>query len=325
MTPNFAARAAIGATMIALAATGCGSGGSGNNSSSSPESITVGVPPNATGSIVDFAKSKGYFEEQGLEVTTTDLNGGAAIVPALQSDAIQIGQSNVLSVIQGAAEGLNTPCFTGALDIDDEGTPLPLIAGGSSGIASPDQLEGKTVAVNALGGFMELAANAYLDGEGVDYTRVKYIATPLPNMPAAVNGGQVAAAVTAEPFTTQIVNQGGTVVTGNVYDSVSGSPTFACFNATADWLDQNSGTATKFIAAMTEASRVATDDTDAFKEFLKSEGVPAAIANAFDGFTFTTDMSESDVTAWEDAARQYGILTGERTDPSLSFRPVGQD
>jgi len=171
-------RVLVGVASIALMA-GCGSsasssgnggggtssnsGGGGTSSNSGGggiTSITVGTVPAVSGAIIGYAADKGYFSKHNLDVKTKELNGGAAAVPALQGNAIQVAQSNVLSVIQGANQGLNVPCFAGAVNFGGAGVSLPLIAGGKGGVTKASDLAGKSIAVNATGGVNELATDA---------------------------------------------------------------------------------------------------------------------------------------------------------------------
>ncbi|MDQ2737703.1 MAG: ABC transporter substrate-binding protein, partial [Actinomycetota bacterium] len=258
-----------------------------------------------------------------LNVTTKDLNGGAAAVPALQGNAIQVAQSNVLSVIQGANQGLKVPCFAGAFNANGAGISLPLIAGGKGGVTKASDLVGKSVAVNATGGVNELATDAYLASQGVDYKQVKYVATPYPNMPQAVSAGQVDAVVPADPFAGQILAKGGKLLTNNVVASVAGNPIYACWNASADWLAKNPVVAKNFVAALTEASAAVTADFTSFKDYLKTKGnIPAALADNVAGLEFTTTMSNNDVTKWQDAGKKYGILTDGNADTAKVYQPV---
>jgi len=333
--PSLAGRALVGVACVAVAA-GCssssgnggaagGGGGATGGAGSGGEmtSITVGVPPAVSGAIIGYAVDKGIFAKHNLDVKIKEVNGGAAAVPALQGNAIQFAQSNVVSVIQGAVQGLNVPCFAGAFSFGGDGVSLPLIAGGASGISAAAGLAGKTIAVNATGGVNQLATDAYLQSQGVDYTQVKYIAMPFPNMPQAVGSGQVDAVVPVDPFASQILGKGGKLLTNNVSASIAGKPIFACWNATADWVAKNPTTAKNAVAALAEASAAIKADFGSFKTYLKTKGnTPPDIADNVNGLDFTTDLSADDVTKWETAGKKYGILTGGNVDVAKVYQPV---
>ncbi len=328
---SFLQRGLAAAFVVTLVAA-CGGGsdssaddGAPNGATDEVTSITVGVPPSPSGGIIPYAESLGLFEKYNLKVETTQQNGGAESVPALEGGAIQIAQSNVLSVIQGARQGLDVPCFAGTFTFGDEDryNYLTLIAGGGSGVTSAKDLAGKTVAVNATGGVNQLAADAYLESEGVDYTKVKYVAVPFPSMPQAVASGQVDAAVTPDPFASQMLGGGGKLLDNNVAASVKGSPIFACWNASSEWVEENPEVASNFVKAMDEAAAAAAADFGSFRDFLKTGlGVPPAIADNLGVLEFTTEMDEEDVAQWQDAATKFGILEGDDIDPSAAYTPV---
>jgi hypothetical protein len=55
-------------------------------------------------------------------------------VPALASGAVHMGESNVLSVIQGASRGVKEPCIAGANTDPPSGHYLSLLASSRSGV-----------------------------------------------------------------------------------------------------------------------------------------------------------------------------------------------
>jgi NitT/TauT family transport system substrate-binding protein len=69
-----------------------------------------------------------------------------------------------------------------------------------SSITNVQDLAGKTVAVNALGSFSELAAEKSIDSAGGDSSKVTFVELPIPQMAAAVKAGTVAGAAISEPF-----------------------------------------------------------------------------------------------------------------------------
>ena len=283
----------------------------------------MGIPAAITADDVLVAKAKGYFAEHQLNVKVEVLNGGAANVPALQSGSIQIAQSNVLSEVQGAAQGLAVPCFAGAFGLTPTGSFLPLVASAKSGITKAAQLAGKTIAVNATGGVNQLLTDAWLAKQGVAYKSVHYIGMGFPDMPVAISSGRVDAAVTVEPFGTEMRQQGATLLSGYLESNIPGSPTFSCWNATASWLAKNQKVAADFVAAIQQANNFINNEPGQFRTYLeKTTKIAPKVIQALSLPNFTTDMSNADVTEWEAAGHKYGILTGPAVDPAKVYQPV---
>ena len=91
---------------------------------------------------------------------------------------------------------------------DNEATSIAdnwqnVLVKGSSSIRTPKDLEGKTVAGNALKGVCEIVIRAALSKFNVNQDAVKFVAIPFPAMRAALNAGQVDAICAPEPFMTQ--------------------------------------------------------------------------------------------------------------------------
>ncbi len=327
-------RRAVGmltATVVTAAvATGCG--GSSSNTPGAQggtQTITVGIPPAVSADVVQLAQDKGYFAAHHLNVTLKLLNGGAATVPALEGGAIQIAQANVLSEIQGAGQGLSVPCFAGAFSIAN-GTPqrgfLPLIAGSKSGISNASQLTGKTIAVNATGGVNQLMADAWLHQHGVDYHSIHYIGMDFPTMTAAIGGGRVPAGVSVEPFSTELMHEGSArMLTGDPLSAIPGQPIFACWNATASWIGGHASTVKDFVAAIDESNAYVKNNPAGFRAWLQTHTkISAPVAATLALPAFTTSMSSADVTNWQAAGKQYGILNDAQSKVAAIkvYKPV---
>lgn len=159
---------------VALAAASllaaCGGGG-GSGGSSGPQSLTVGIPPVVEIGDLYTADSKGFFARQGIKVKIDHLNGGAALVPALEAGSAQIGQSNIVSVLQAQQQNIGMKCFAAGYRSPSasSGDELSLLASpkDAASVTSPAQLAGKTVAVNSLDNSNQLVAEAYLTRYGV--------------------------------------------------------------------------------------------------------------------------------------------------------------
>ena len=316
-----AALIAGGIGTLSLAA--CG-GGSGGGDSGNP-SLTVAIPPVVSGADVYVAQEKGFFTRHHLKVTVKILNGGAAMVPAMESGAIDVGESNVVSVIQGAGRGISEPCFTGANTDPDSGTYLSLIAGKGSHVTRAADLRGRTVAVNSSKGINELLVDAYLDAQGVDPSSVHFIALQFPDMPQALSSNRVAAAVTSEPFTSTAIGQGGRVLSATPLKAVPGTPTYSCWNASAKWLSGHHAAAADFTAAMKDTDAWITANPEKFRAIAsKHLSIPDATLAKITLPVFTDKLSEKDITAWSTTAKKYGLLSGTpKTADALSLVAAG--
>ena len=202
--------------LLAALVAGCGddeesSGGGGGGGEAEAQTLKVGVIPIADVAPMYLGMDKGFFEEEGLKIEPHLAEGGAAIIPAVLSGDDQIGFSNTTSLIIAASKNLPVQIIsqgvlagTGKKDAWD-GVVVPK----GSDIKELADLEGKTVAVNTLNNVSQIVVNTAMKEAGADYTKVKYVEVPFPDMNAALESGRVDAAFEVEPAYSGALAAGG--------------------------------------------------------------------------------------------------------------------
>src|SRR5690625_1307677 len=210
----------LGASILLLAACGPGDDGgapAGRAGDGELTEVTVGVLP-----IVDVAPiyvgiEQGLFEEHGLELNLELAQGGAAVVPGVVSGEIQFGFSNVTSLLLAAHEGL--PLRIVAPGSSTTGEPgqdyAAVVTNPDSGIETPADLTGHTVAVNTLNNIGDSTVSKVVNDDGADPSAVEFIELGFPDMPAALSSGQVDAAWILEPHLSTAMNSGAVPVSWN--------------------------------------------------------------------------------------------------------------
>lgn len=215
--------AALGAGLAAaaIALTGCASpaadantdDGSGSGEQELRTVNVVAVP------VVDVAAlyvgtEQGFFAEEGLELNIEFGQGTAAMIPALLKGQYDIQYGGTPNLLQAVDAGMPLEAIalgdrsTGEDGADHGGVLVPE----ASGIASAKDLEGKTVAVNALKGLHEITVWQAVAQDGGDPSKINFVEMPFPDMGAAMASGQIDAAATSEPFIGVLASQGNRVM-----------------------------------------------------------------------------------------------------------------
>jgi NitT/TauT family transport system substrate-binding protein len=298
-----AAGAALSVTALVTAACGGGSGSM---------SVTVGAPPVV--GIGDFftAESMHFFTKQGLKVGFKSLNGGAALVPALESGAVQIGQSNIVSVLQAQQHNIGMRCFAGAFR-SPSGPQLALVVSPKKAgtITTAAGLAGQTIAVNTLNNANQLVAERYLQAHGVNPNSVHFMGLAYPDMTGALTSGRVAAAITDEPFTTQSVVEGAKVLSAQPDSEIAPHPMYACWLGSKSWLSSHKTVATKFAAALSEADSYMAAHPGYLASILpRYASVSAQLASKVTLPDFTASIDAADIQPWARAAAQFKLTAG---------------
>jgi len=250
-----------GMAVLALVAAGAGCGGDGGGSGSGgADKVKVGVIPIVDVAPIYLGQQKGFFSSRAIELTMESGQGGAAIVPGVVSGQFQFGFSNITSLL--VAQTKNVPVKVVANGVASTGQAGKDFGGVAvrkdSPIAGPADLAGRKVAVNTLKNIGDTTVRESVRKAGGDPNGITFVEMPFPNMPAALEAGQVDAAWVVEPSLSAVTAAGGRVVAWNYVDPAPDLTVAAYFAST------------KLIA----------DDADLVKRFTEAVNESLAYADA---------------------------------------------
>jgi NitT/TauT family transport system substrate-binding protein len=157
--------------------------------------------------IVDFlpmyvAIDQGYYAREHLKIKLVPFAGGATIIPALQGGSLDLGISNVLSVLIAADHGLKPVLITGG-NYDPRAHPThAILVMNTSAIRTAKDLEGKTVAVNTLNNIAHVIAEQWMKDHGANPAKTRFTELEFPQMLAPLTHHQIDAVYEVEPFIT---------------------------------------------------------------------------------------------------------------------------
>lgn len=233
------------------------------------QELTVGVIPIVDVAPVYLGVQQGFFSERGLDVDLETAQGGAAIVPAVVSGQYEFGFSNVTSLLLAESRGLplqsvsSGSASTGEQDADYSG----VVVTGGSDIQTAADLAGRRVAVNTLSNIGDTTIRASVREAGGDPDAVQFVELPFPDMPAALEQGNVDAIWAVEPFLTVARNAGGRVVASNYADAAD-DLTVALYFTSQQYAQQNPEVVQRFAEAVRESLRYAQDNPDEARQAL---------------------------------------------------------
>lgn len=256
---RLAATLLTGALLAATAA--CGD----DDDDTSVDTVTVGLIP-----IVDVAPlflgiEQGFFEDVNIDLETEFAAGGAEITPGVASGQFDFGFGNILSVmiadnsgdfdIRVVANGNNSTGVQG----DDFGA---LMVPTDSPHQSASDLEGATVAINTLNAIAQLVVIASVEADGGDPTTIDWVALPFPEMPAAIENGDVDAAFPVEPFQTIIESNGWGRTIASSWVDAAPDLTVAVYFTSGQLADEDPELVERFVSAMARSLAYANDNPE---------------------------------------------------------------
>jgi len=150
-----------------------------------------------------YAKEKGIFLQNGLDVDLSLIDGGGKAMAALLGNSVDIAQLGGTETMSAYVGGGDVEAVTLFVPV----SPWVLLAPGS--YKSVDDLKGKTVGVASKGGSSEVAANQAIEKLGLKLTDVTILATgSTANLTAAMLANQVYAGPGHPPDTAALVKAG---------------------------------------------------------------------------------------------------------------------
>src|SRR5215216_4568278 len=272
--------------------------------------LKVGVIPIADVAPLYLGMEKGFFKEENLEIQPQLAEGGAAIVPSVVSGDYQFGFSNVTSLVIASSKNLPVQIVsqgvlagTGPDDAWD-GVVVPK----GSDIKEPKDFEGASVAVNTLNNIGPLVMNESMEKAGADYTKIKYVEVPFPEMNAALEAGRVDAAWEVEPAFSGGKAAGGTAIM-HPYEETAPNLTVATYFATKEYIAKNKDVVDAFKRAIEKSLDYAQQNPD---DVLNDNGtnteIPQEVLDKITLPQWKADLNEPTIQTNIDLSKKFGFI-----------------
>ncbi|WP_162449049.1 ABC transporter substrate-binding protein [Phytoactinopolyspora mesophila] len=230
--------------------------------------VTAGVIPVTDSGPIALAQEQGIFESHGLELTIETASASPNITSAIMSGDYQIGYGGITSVFQAVEQGIDLVVIAAAsATADDPANGInDLLVLPDSGLESAADLEGRQVAVNALGGYPHLLGMIAVAGEGGDPDAVQWVELPVPDQPAALANGTIDSFVAGEPFGT-LGRAEGFVAVANPHELLhDGAVVAGAWFASRAAVEEDPEYYGRIVDALEEANQFALDNDDLLRE-----------------------------------------------------------
>lgn len=252
--------AAMGMALL----TGCGDSGksSGTTAASSDDGglipVTIyGVTDPQEAAQIVIAKEKGYFEEEGLDVTNKLIESSSDLPAYIASGEAPVSAESQYTCTEVAAQGVKLKTLmTNSNTSNTQG----LILGKGQSIKSAKDLEGKKLGIMNGAGFM-LAIQNMCEEMGVDINKIDIVYLSPSEQVAALENGSIDMMACWEPYMSQALDAGGTLLFTGVKSyfpektgDVDWLNFYSTFEVTEDYYNENRDTCVKLVKAMTKAT-----------------------------------------------------------------------
>lgn len=246
--------------IVAVAAVASMAAGFGTPGLAQPAAtkITVSAVQSITSSPHFVAKEKGYFAEQGLDVTVdTSLQNVADQLPLLAAGKYQImATSWGASVFNAMQRGGLIQVLGTQTTLPESGRNLVALivssANHAGGLTTAAGLKGKKVGVVGLGGWNEYDVNLALKAVGGSVADVELVQIGRNDIGPAIANGAVTASWAAEPGVTLLEDKN--IAKPITNDAARGRGAFPLL-ANSDFARKNPDACARYLAAFLKAAR----------------------------------------------------------------------
>ena len=303
---------ALLAAIVALA--GCGgdseeSGGSGGKAARITVQDTAGVPS----AFLEYGVQKGFFKQRDLDMKVEPSQGGATVVPSVVSGKVDIGGSNLVSVLLASSKKIPVKIVAPGtyVQTDRKQDFSAIMVAKGSDIRAPKDLEGKTLAVNTLKNVAEVTAKASLAKRGVDVSKIELAEIDFPDMIPALEQGRVDAAFEIEPFVS-LGSAAGDRIIDRPYVGTKPGLQIGCYFTSEKYLQQNGEIVKSFHDGVADTAAAIAEDPAAFRAFLpKASMIKPAAAKKVVLPAWKADSDPASLDLIADLMGRYGITEGK--------------
>lgn len=226
------------------------------------QTIRIGYIPVTHCLPLYIAVENGVFKKNNMDVELVPLQGGGKILEALIAGDIDIGFSNVVSILMANRQGKDIIPITGGPIETVKNKDHAIMVLKSSKIITPFDLKGKFIAINQRQNIDHLMLKLFLEKYDLKISDVHLVEVPFPRMEGALESGSVDAIATAEPFVTIGTIHGKQRVLGWNYCDVRERTFVSTYVVTKALSEKKKDIISKFVAIIGKSSFIANNDRE---------------------------------------------------------------
>lgn len=283
--------------------------------------LKIGYIPIADCTQLYVGIERGFFKEEGLEVEAIKFAGGPKILEALAGGSVDIGFSNLASLVMARNGGLDFVALTGGPVEDTSHVENGILVLDKSDINKPSDLAGKKIAVNTRKNLIELLVLEFLEKNKVDINTVQIVEVPFPNMQSVLLLKQVDAIAPIEPFKTFAEQNDTLRLLANYVVDLYPKVEISSYHTSEKWIKANALKIEKFKKAMMKSTKYCLENPNEIKDILvKYTSLTREQLNKVVLPTFGYNVTESELQSLIDRMYKRGWIKSTLPAKSLIYQ-----
>jgi NitT/TauT family transport system substrate-binding protein len=271
--------------------------------------VRIGNAPDDAGRPLLYAAQSGLFKQAGLNVEIVKLANGSAVAAAVAGGSLELGKGSALTAIQAHAKGLPFTVTTNLANYSDASPDTAMIVRRDAKMKTPKDLIGKTIGVNGLQDFNTLTVYAWLDQNGIDSSKVRFLEIPYSAAIAAMEQGRIDAAMALEPMYSSALASGKFRVFAHPWNALGKHFSEGVLFGKTSWVTEHKDLVVKLNRVVHDAEAyVGTHETETAHLAAAYSGFDPASLKDFHPPARALALDATDLQPTIDAAARYKLI-----------------
>jgi ABC-type nitrate/sulfonate/bicarbonate transport system substrate-binding protein len=301
---------------LAFALAAIGGPGTGARAADAPTPIRVATTAVDSGAEVYYAQDLGFFKKAGFDVEITSVSSGPTIAAGVASGAFEFAQVNVPSLVSAHDKGVAFSMVAPAGLYSDKAVTTALVVAKNAPLHTAKDLNGKTIAVNALLGIQQIAAEAWIDKNGGDASTVKFVELSISQELAAIPAGRIDAGVVTQPGLDGAAHDPAMRVMAPIYNGIATQFLVSAWMGSSQYVKDHPDIVKRFADVMAETARWANAHQAQSAKILEKY-TQLSIGPTTTRVRYAETFNPSDVQPVIDVSAKYGLI--KKTFPAADF------
>ncbi|MFG1647320.1 ABC transporter substrate-binding protein [Amycolatopsis sp. NPDC049252] len=265
LTGRHRTRHAALALATVMVVSGCGALGMDTSKASSSGSglekstLKVSILPTTDLGPFWLAQDEGFFKDEGLNVESVVAASGQASLAKSISGEADIAFSTYPPFFTAKSTGTaDMQLVADATSVNAKTNAIVTVP--NSPVKTIFDLATAKIAITAKNTASDLLTRSVMQDHGVDFSKVKWVLIPLPNIAAALQHGEADAAYLPEPYITQAAKTASAIPVVDINTGATQDFPLTGYGATRKWVQEHPKTLAAFQRAMQKATHEATND-----------------------------------------------------------------
>jgi NitT/TauT family transport system substrate-binding protein len=199
-----------------------------------------------------YGMQQGTFARSGLDVSYQRVTSGTAATLGVVAGTYNVGDTNLLSVLQAKAKGIPIDAIAPLGIFDSTTNYIAAVVKKDSALQRARDLNGRIIGSQGVKDMSAMALMTWIDQNGGDSKSIKIIELPSSSIPAALEEGRIDVATLQQPFLSQALGAGKIRIFANSYESLGKRFLLGVWVANSAWAAANAEAVRSFVRILLE-------------------------------------------------------------------------